>query len=235
VSVGLPVVVSLPQFAPRREKEPVVDLTALTVVHRAQRTDTRRFADVVRALADGQTCGASRLAALQEYLSGMAHCLQNGRRTAREVLVPLLLELGADNGRLSARQNHDDALVELLTRTAALLPELPGERPDGRSPDGVHQTLDTFVAVVEAAIADDEQILLPLVSRHLTPESLHWVQAQCHRSLRPQLLPFIVPWLLSHATEEERETICSQALPSARAILKAFGSSFLDTRRTAFG
>jgi hypothetical protein len=225
--------VSLPQFAPRRETEPVVDLTALTVVHRAQRTDTRRFADVVRALADGQTCGASRLAALQEYLSGMAHCLQNGRRTAREALVPLLLELGADNGRLSARQNHDDALVELLTRTAALLPELP--RVGGRSPDGVHPTLDALVAVVEAAIADDDRILVPLVRRHLTPESLHWVQAQCHRSLRPQLLPFIVPWLLSHATEEERETICSQALPSAPPILKAFGSSFLDTRRTAFG
>jgi hypothetical protein len=225
--------VSLPQFAPRRETEPVVDLAALTVVHRAQRTDTRRFADVVRALADGQTCGARRLAALQEYLSGMAHCLQNGRRTAREVLVPLLLQLGADNGRLSARQDHDDALAALLSRTAALLPELPRERPDGR--DGVHQTLDALAAVVEAAIADDERILVPLVRRHLTPESLHWVQAQCHRSLRPQLLPFIVPWLLSHATEEERETICSQALPSARAILKTFGSSFLDTRRAAFG
>jgi hypothetical protein len=100
----------------------------------------------------------------------------------------------------------------------------------------VHQTLETLVAAVEAAVADDERILLPLVIRHLTPESLHWVQAQCHRSLRPQLLPFIVPWLLSHATEIERESICSRAAPMpVAAIMKTFGSSFLATRQAAFG
>ena len=225
----------LPQFAPRRETEPVVDLTAVTVMHRAQRTDTRRLVDAVSALAGGQACDARRVVALQEYLSGIGHCLQNSRRITRDVLVPLLLELGADDGGLSGRQRHDDALVTLLSHTQALLSELHSEPRGHRSPGTVRQTMDALAAVVEAAVADDQRILVPLVRRHLTPESLHWVQAQCHRSLRPQLLPFIVPWLVSHATESERQAICSQAPLPVGAILKTFGSSFLDTRRAAFG
>jgi len=231
----LPGAVRLPQFAPRRETEPVADLTAVTVVHRAQRADIRRLADAVGALADGQGADACRVGALQEYLNGMGHCIQNGRRINRDVLVPLLLELGADIGGLSERQHHDDVLVALLSRTRALLPQLHGEPPGHQSAGEVHQTLEALVAAVEAAVADDERILLPLVSRHLTPESLHWVQTQCHRGLRPQLLPFIVPWLLSHATEIERERICSRTPLPVAAIMKTFGSSFLATRQAAFG
>jgi hypothetical protein len=227
--------VTLPQFAPRRETEPAVDLTAVTVLHRALRTDTRRLADAVGALADGKAGDARRVDALKEYLSGMGHCLQNSRRINRDVLVPLLLELGADVGGLSERQRHDDILVALLSRTQALLSQLHGDPPGHRSPGTVRQTLDGLVAAVEVALTDDRRILLPLVRRHLTPESLHWVQAQCHRGLRPQLLPFIVPWLLSHATEIERERICSQAPLPVGAIMKTFGSSFLATRQAAFG
>jgi hypothetical protein len=204
-------------------------------MHRAQRTDSRRLADAVCALADGQAGDPRRVDALQEYVSGVGHCLQNSRRINRDVLVPLLLELGADIGGLSERQRHDDALVALLVRAQALLSELHSEPAGHRSPGTVRQTLDTLVAAVEAAVADDRRILVPLVRRHLTPQSLHWVQAQCHRSLRPQLLPFIVPWLLSHATDNERETICSQAPLPVGAILKTFGSSFVATRQAAFG
>jgi hypothetical protein len=228
-------VVTLPQFAPRRETEPAVDLTAVTVVHRAQRTDTRRLADAVGALAHGKACDARRLDALQEYLSGIGHCLQNSRRINRDVLVPLLLELGADIGGLSERQRHDDILAALLSRTQALLPELNGEPPGHRSTSTLRQTLDRLAAAVEVAVTDDRRILVPLAKRHLTPESLHWVQGQCHRGLRPQLLPFIVPWLLSHATEIERETICSQAPLPVGAIVKTFGKSFQATRQAAFG
>jgi hypothetical protein len=231
----LPVGVTLPQFAPRRETEPVVDLTAVSVVHRAQRTDTRRLADAVSALVHEEACDPRRVDALQEYLSGMGHCIQNGRRITRDVVVPLLLQLGAEDGALSGRQRHDDALVTLLRSTQVLLSELHSEPLGHRSRGTARRTLEALVAVVEAAVADDQRVLVPLVSRHLTTESLHWVQAQCHRSLRPQLLPFIVPWLVSHATESERQTICNQAPLPVGAILKTFGSSFLDTRQAAFG
>jgi hypothetical protein len=227
--------VTLPRFEPRRETEPAVDLAAVTVLHRAQRTDTRRLADVAGALDHGHGVDARRVDALQEYLSGMRHCIQNSRRINRDVLVPMLLELGADIGVRSERQRHDDVLVALLSRTEALLPELRGAAAGHRSPGEMRQTLDALVAAVEAAVAIDERTLVPLVRQYLTPASLHWVQAQCHRSIRPQLLPFIVPWLVSHATETERETICSQAPLPVGGIMKTFGSSFLATRQAAFG
>jgi hypothetical protein len=226
--------VPIPQFTRRGTDEPAVDLTTHVVVHRAVRIDLTRLAATGRGLCE-HGCGVPRATALLEYLTGIGHYLHTHQRVVKDVLAPLLVAMGAEETSLPAPQPAAAMVDELVRRASEQLAALTEQPPQPGPTRALSDALDTLVDIVESTVAAEEQIVFPLVSRHLTQESFYWVEAQCHRSLKPQLLPFIVPWVVSHATEGERVLILAHASLPMRAILKTFDCAFLDTRRLAFG
>jgi hypothetical protein len=226
--------VRIPQFSRRRTDEPVVDLTTHVVVHRAVRIDLTRLAVAVRGF-DEHGCGVRRATALLEYLTGIGHYLHAHQRVVKDVLAPLLIAMGAEASSVPAPHPAEAMVDGLVGRASELFAELSDQRSRPRSTRPLSEALETLVDMVERTVAAEEQDVFPLVLRHLTEESFWWVEAQCHRSLKPQLLPFIVPWVVSHATESERVLLTAHASLPMRGILKAFECGFLDTERLAFG
>jgi iron-sulfur cluster repair protein YtfE (RIC family) len=227
-----------PQFTRRRSDEPVVDLTTHVVVHRALRIDLTRLAVVAQGLPE-HGCWPTRASALLEYLTGIGHYLHTHQRVARDVLAPLLVSMGAEASSLPAPQPADGRVDSLVRRASELLTALTGPASQAESTrsstEALTEALEMLLEDVELIVAVEEHTVFPLVLRHLNQESFCWVEAQCHRSLKPQLLPFIVPWVVSHATESERALMTEQASLPMRAILKTFECGFLDMQELAFG
>lgn len=225
----------IPQFAPRQSIEPVVDLTTHAVVHRAIRVDIARLATTVRALTDGQlSCTATRAEALRDYLSGMGHQIRCHERVEKSIVLSLLMAMSADDSSLLPRLSSDgDSIGSLLDRAEELIAGL-ALLPHHGLHDSLAETLDPLAERLERHLADEERIVFPLIRDHLTEESFCWVEGQFECGLKPQLLPFIVPWVVSHATAGETALMAAHAKTPLRAILKTFNAGFVERQQAAF-
>jgi hypothetical protein len=233
--IRLPVRVPNPPFAIRRAEDPAADLTVHRLVHRAQRTDIKRMAATLRALAGGQGCGEQQTQALVDYFGCIAHSLLIHQRIAEQTLLPMLNEMGVEPPFPASLDSSAKELDVLLEYVDGLMEQLPLDPAHVSWPQGLSPALDSLVELVEGSIDGEERSVFPLIRSHLSEESYRWIEGQCLRSLKPQLLSFIVPWVLSHATDTERLQMKGQGQFPLGAILTTFGSCFLEKQKAAFG
>lgn len=208
------------------------------LVHRAQRTDIKRMAETLRALAGGQGCGEHQTQALVGYFGCIAHSLLVHQRVAEQTLLPMLNEMGVEPPVPASLDRSAEELDVLLEYASGLMRQLPLNSTHASWPQGLCQALDALVELVElveGSIDGEERSVFPLIRSHLSEESYRWIEGQCLRSVKPQLLSFLVPWVLSHATDTERIRMKSQKQFPLGAILATFGSCFLEKQKAAFG
>ena len=205
------------------------------LVHRAQRTDVKRMAATLRALAGGHVCGEQQTQALVDYFGCIAHSLQVHQRVTEQTLLPMLKEMAVEPPVPASLDRSAKELDVLLEYIDGLMKPLTLEPTQVSWPQGLSRALDSLVELVETSIDGEERSVFPLIRSHLNEESYRWIEGQCLRSVKPQLLSFIVPWVVSHATDTERLRMKSQGQFPMGAILTIFGSCFLEKQKAAFG
>jgi hypothetical protein len=193
------------EVSPRREGEPEADLLGMTLIHRAMRCGARTLARAVTTepTAPGRRATGRRRAAVRfgRELLGEIH-LHHERED--DVLWPVIAASAGAAVDLRPLSDDHDALGPLLERAERLLVEFRDGAPNGPA---VHlaNALNTLADALDEHIGDEEAVVFPVIRRYVSAGDF----AQCERMFQKgnsiRHLAFVLPWLMAHATDQERD------------------------------
>jgi hypothetical protein len=217
---------STDHVVPRRAGEPAPDLTDYRVVHRAMTVDLDRLAVAAAGLVARPD--RRRNAALRWYLRGISHEIESHHHVEDEYVWPVVVATAGERAALVELTADHERLDPLLHRAAALAAR-PRVTPELVAV--LRETADLLVRHVD----DEERDVFGLITEFVRVEDYVRLQERFRGNLRPRLLPFVVPWVICHATEEERATIGAEAPRVLRLILAAFRPRFAARQALLFG
>jgi hypothetical protein len=186
------------------------DLTAFILVHRALRRDAGRLVTALEGLGDGDT---ARARALRRWYGHYRAELHAHHQLEDDLWFPVVAErvptFAAHTDRL-AREHHvlEDAAMALTAR----LDELAGD--GGASAPARRAARDAACElreVIDEHLDFEDADIVPLITRHLSADDVAEVEARTRARLDRRQLPFLVPWLLSAATQAERTRMLAVA------------------------
>ena len=192
----------------------------MVVVHRAFRRESRLLGELIAAVPAGDT---ERAVVLARHLTWYEAGLTNHHHGEDELLWPLLYErAGADAAIVTRMERQHTRVAETL---AGALEALPAWR-DSASAARREILVDAISFHRQALIEhldDEENDLLPLAARHLTPSE--WEALGEHfvaTTPKAQLLIFLGA-VLEDATPEERAILLSAMPLVARLVWRSVG------------
>jgi hypothetical protein len=217
----------VPPNEPRRPGDPVPDLTAWRVLHRAALADVGEFARAADAMA--RSAGRTDADALRGYLLPVLTAVDVHLEVAGDALPPLLVR--------RAGPYASDVLDQVVADRAVLEPLLGGA---ARLVDAVpaaagalRDALDGIAPVLHEQLAERERRLFPLITTHLSRSDMRWVRQRMRRRAGAELLSFLAVWLHHHATVAEAECLLRDTTEHVGPLLAIFGERYAQLRRRA--
>jgi hemerythrin-like domain-containing protein len=216
---------------PRRAGEPAPDLTDYVVVHRAMTVDARRLAQAAARPGD-----RARAAALRTYLTGVSNEIRSHHRVEDDAVWPLVSTVtGQDAAGLSGLTDDHHRLDPLLDAADALAGELVSRPADAALAHRLAGTLDQLSALLDAHVDDEERTVFPLIREYVSLADYAWLQRRFRGGLSVGALSFVVPWVVRHATPQERAHLLAEAGWPLRVLLSVFRGRFAARERVVFG
>jgi iron-sulfur cluster repair protein YtfE (RIC family) len=206
--------------------EPAPDLTDYRVVHRAMTVDLDRLTLVAAELVDFPD--PVRMVALRHYLGAVSAEIASHHHVEDEHVWPFLVAAAGERTALLPLTDDHERLDPLLARAAALA-ELDHATPELAAV--LRETTDLLVR----HIAAEERDVFPLISEFVRIADYNRLQQRFQANLRLTLLPFLLPWVVRHATDEERRTLLRHARWPVRVLLMMFEPRFLAREELLFG
>lgn len=210
----------------RRPGEPVPDLLDYRIVHRAMTVDLERLTRAAAALVEKPH--RRRLAALRDYLAAVSGEIESHHQVEDEDVWPFLEEVAGERTALVPLTEDHQRLDPLLHRAAALA------ALDRATPE-LATTLREVSDLLTAHVAAEERDVFPIIVDHVRVEDYRRLQERFRKNLTPRLLPFLVPWVLEHATPAERATLLAEAGAAMRLLNLLFAPAYRARARLVFG
>jgi iron-sulfur cluster repair protein YtfE (RIC family) len=206
--------------------EPAPDLTDYRVVHRAMAIDLARLTRAAAELVDRPD--RARMAALRYYLRAVSGEIESHHHVEDEHVWPFLVTVAGKQAALVPLTGDHDRLDPLLQRVAALgALELSSPALVG--------ALDELTELLVRHIADEERDVFPMIERFVRPADYRRLQKRFQANLRLSLMPFLLPWVLRHASASERRMLLAHAGWPARVLLRIFEPGFRAREELVFG
>ncbi|WP_229870642.1 hemerythrin domain-containing protein [Streptomyces phaeofaciens] len=191
----------------------------MVVVHRVFRRESALLPRLVRAVPDGDTDRAARIAVhLDDYLMGLHH-----HHTGEDELIWPLLRERAGDGELVARMEEQHAEID---RTLAVVGQWA---PAWRREADLIAREELALALVEHRSAllvhldDEERLVLPLVAEHLTVAEWELVGRRGLEELPKDKVLIALGAILEDATPQERAYFLGKAPLLGRLLWHTLG------------
>jgi iron-sulfur cluster repair protein YtfE (RIC family) len=210
----------------RRAGDPAPDLTDYRVVHRAMTVDLDRLATAAAELADRPD--QARMAALRYYLRAVSHEIESHHHVEDEHIWPFLEAVAGERTALVPLTEDHERLDPLLHRANDLAAR------DEAGPELV-AVLREITDLLIGHIADEERDLFPLIADRVRVEDYARLQKEFRGNLKLGLLPFVVCWVVRHATPAERAALLAEAGWPLRVLNRLFGRRFRVREELLFG
>jgi hemerythrin-like domain-containing protein len=184
-------------------------LFVFRLIHRGMRRDTAALASVVARLgrADQHTA-----AALRDWFVRFAAVVDQHHRMEDELLWPAVgLDFRADHDELRAAAHRVQHALDTIARPGCTVDDMQRAR----------RVTHAFEALLEAHIERETADGFPIARSTLTLEQIIEIDNEGRRRADADLLSFLGPWLLDHATPDEIVSI----LERTPAPIVALGST----------
>ncbi|MFF3417350.1 hemerythrin domain-containing protein [Streptomyces sp. NPDC002698] len=192
----------------------------MVVVHRVFRRESATLPRLVRAVPDGDTARAGRIAgALRDYTMGLHH----HHHAEDELIWPLLRSRAPHDGELVGRMRLQH---EEIDRTLAAVAEwLPvWERSADRIPgEELALALDAHRAALLLHLDEEERSVLPLVAEHLTVPEWDLVGERGMDGIPKNKRMLALGAILEEATPEEQAYFLGRVPLIGRLLWRALG------------
>jgi deazaflavin-dependent oxidoreductase (nitroreductase family) len=210
----------------RSPGDPVPDLLDYRVVHRAMTVDLDRLAGAAAELVHRPD--TTRLTALRHYLRAVSAEIESHHHVEDDHVWPLLEAVAAEPAALLPLTDDHHRLDPLLHRANDLAAR------DEASPE-LAAVLREMADLLTGHVADEERDVFPLITEHVRVEDYRRLQQRFRGNLKPRMLPFVVPWVISHATPEERPALLARAGWPLRVLNAVFAPRFRARAALLFG
>ncbi|MBL1075052.1 hemerythrin domain-containing protein [Nocardia sp. 2] len=205
------------------------DLLGMRLAHRAMISDTARFADLLRDIATGTTdCPPARADAIGDYLHLLCDSIHHHHTIEDQVLWPLLRGTGAVDVR-DLEDDHaqlDPLLDAIRVRTRAFV------RGATESAAQLADHLSQLHAMLAEHIADEENTVFPVITRHLDAAQWSRVEAAARDGAK---MSFELPRMFGMCTPEEWERATAEGGFLLKVLLRVFGRGFRKRERLITG
>jgi iron-sulfur cluster repair protein YtfE (RIC family) len=227
---------ALRTVVPRAPSEPVPDLTDYVVVRRAMTVDVGRLARAAHELAR-RTPDGPRARALRDYLVAVIGEIRSHHQVEDDVVWPLVARAanGAGSVVLADLTDEHHALDRLLDAAVALADDLATHPTYVALAGRLARCLADMSALLDRHVADEERDVFPLIRRYVRVEDYAWARKQFRGNLHPRLLPFLVPWVIGHATPDERRVLLADAGWPLQVLYRLFRGRFAARAELVFG
>jgi deazaflavin-dependent oxidoreductase (nitroreductase family) len=210
----------------RRPGEPVPDLHDYRVVHRAMTVDVRKLATAAAQLVERPD--PTRMAALRRYLKAVSHEIVSHHQVEDDHVWPFLEAIAGHRTALVSLTEDHERLDPLLHRAGELAART-------RSSPELVAVLRELADLLARHVADEERDVFPIITDFVRVEDYQRMQRQFRKNLRPSLLPFLVPWVLGHASARERAALLAEAGWPMRLLYTLFEPRFRARAELLFG
>jgi hemerythrin-like domain-containing protein len=189
------------------------DLTFVTLIHQSLRADAARLATAIAEL--GHSDRQDRLPGIQAFFGHYREQLIMHHRHEDELFFPALAaRVGADRMHLTELAGQHEALDSALQAAGEGLTVLADPAADlaaGRV--RAASALSTMAGLLAAHLTLEEQNALPLFESEMSAADYRELEARARKATpRPQA-QLLVPWIIAHATPEQRKALFRSAPP----------------------
>lgn len=160
--------------------------------------DADRVATVAAALVGRPDPG--RLGELRRYLRHMRGEIENHHRVEDEHVWPAVGGAVDDQAVLTQLTTDHEELDTVMQRATELAAH-------DQSTSDLVEVLRELGELLTQHIQDEEREIFPLILWHLSRSDYERLQRHFRGDLHPRLLPFVVPWVVGHATVDERRSL----------------------------
>ena len=84
-------------------------------------------------------------------------------------------------------------------------------------------------------VAAEERDVFPIITERVRVADYERLQKRFQGNLKPSLLPFLVPWVLRHASPEDRAALLAEAGWPMRVLNRLFEPRFRAREELLFG
>src|SRR4051812_25361595 len=209
-----------PPFAvtPRRPGEPEADLTGFTLIHRALRSGARMLADATSGIADGEPCSRERQRAIVQISLSVLHEITHHHQREDDVLWPVIA--AAADGAVDLEPLSDDhtELHEVLERAGVALP-LFARDPSTGAPV-LAPVLTELADLLDEHITEEEAEVFPVIREHVSAADFAACEKRFQKGSSVGHLFFVLPWVISQCSPEERAAVMADAPGMLKVLLK---------------
>jgi hemerythrin-like domain-containing protein len=196
-----------------------VDTRDMLLIHRVIRREIGHLPALIRAAA-GDRARARRLTTHAEEMLDFLHTHHTGED---EMMWPLLRERVELEAELIDRmeQQHEQIAVAV----ADVRRDLPGwsHTADAETGERMAVRLEEASAVLTLHLAEEEELVLPLVSVHLTRDEWKALGRHGFAAIRPSRRLVMVGHILEEADEEEERRFAAKMPRPARLAFRLVG------------
>jgi hemerythrin-like domain-containing protein len=191
----------------------------MVVVHRVFRREAALAPRLVRAVPDGDTARAARIAAhLDDYVMGLHH----HHSLEDELIWPLLQARGSDGELVDRMEQQHQGIDRTLAVVAEWLPAWQREA-DHIAREELALALLEHHRVLLEHLDDEERLVLPLVAEHLTVAEWDLVGRRGLEQLPKNKVLLALGAILEEATPQERAYFLGKAPFAGRLLWKIVG------------
>jgi iron-sulfur cluster repair protein YtfE (RIC family) len=210
----------------RRPDEPVPDLLDYRVVHRAMTVDLRKLATAAAELV--YRPDPKRMAALRHYLNAVSHEIVSHHQVEDDHVWPFLEAVAGHRTALVPLTEDHERLDPLLHRAGELAAR-------ERSSPELAAVLRELADLLARHVADEERDVFPIITERVRVADYERLQKRFQGNLKPSLLPFLVPWVMRHASPEDRAALLAEAGWPLRVLNRLFEPRFRAREELLFG
>ncbi|MFF5227867.1 hemerythrin domain-containing protein [Dactylosporangium sp. NPDC000521] len=209
------------------------NLVGITVNHRSMRGDARRFAALLRDMADGRAVNtAARAKAIASYLETLCDGIHHHHQAEDDVLWPVLeASAGAEVDLRELTEDHRqlDPLLDAIRRDARALAVAPGDRDAAERLAGA---LALLRDMLDEHIEDEERTLFPVIHRYVSDADWNKVETAVRKGGK---MGFELPRIEKYATQAELAELKRMAGPVLRVLLAVTRRGFARREAVIFG
>ena len=189
------------------------DLTFVTVIHQALRTDAARLATAIAAVGPADRPG--RVAGIEAFYGRYREQLALHHRHEDELFFPALAaRAGADAMHLDELTAQHDALDGALVAVSDRLAAMAGPAGDfAADRAAAASALAAMTGLLAAHLTLEEQHALPLFESQITAAEYKQLEARARQATPRVQARFLIPWIIAHASPDQRAALFRSAPP----------------------
>jgi len=192
----------------------------MVIVHRVFRREFRLLPAMVRAVHDGDTARAARIAGHARELIAALHHHHSGED---ELLWPLLTARATLDGELVSRMERQHEEVSVLLDTADEQVPRWSSTAAPAARDQLAATLESVSTSLDEHLAEEENQVLPLVRQHVSESEWSQLGERGMASIpRDRMLVFL-GHILEEATHSERAQFLAHVPLPGRVAYRLVG------------